>query len=150
MITALRTGAYDGFKADVWAVGIVLHLLLAGHRPFKSGRTVPPADELLYEGWEACLRPYQLPGNCQLTPHCQSILFEMLTADPRHRPSLSELIGHPWFTKGSEQHGDFGRGVVQMSLSLQHRLQQNYASLVQNQQGIDQLLTEMGLIVRQP
>ena len=86
---------YD-VKADTWAVGCVLYELMMLRRPF-DGLTV---HELLAK---VCRAAYDPPPE-DMNNDIRLLISVMLTADPRNRPTMSELEAFPAVKKAKEAH----------------------------------------------
>ena len=105
---------YDRQKADVWALGILFHLLLLGHPPWKLASL---ADENFryFMGWETkrsgedcspcqrCLLPYSKLeyGTCplernelfsRLPESARGLTRDLLEPDPMRRPALDTVL----------------------------------------------------------
>jgi eukaryotic-like serine/threonine-protein kinase len=76
-----RGDAVDA-RADVWALGVVLHELLTGRRPFEAADEQAMIDAIRNVEPEpvAGLRPDMPPGLCRIVERC-------LSKDPAHRPA---------------------------------------------------------------
>ncbi|CEM11463.1 unnamed protein product [Vitrella brassicaformis CCMP3155] len=79
---------YDGFKADVWALGVLLFAMLVGHFPFKGA-----TDKDLYR--KIVRGAFYLPDH--LSPSVRALLQRVLSLDPNRRPHLGDLTRDPWF-----------------------------------------------------
>lgn len=83
----LADQGYDGKKADVWSLGVILYVLLAGFLPFDESTIVALFDkiqkaEYSYPSW--------------FSPEVREVLDRILIVDPKKRITLKELKVHPW------------------------------------------------------
>lgn len=83
----LAKNGYDVLKTDVWSLGIVLYYLVVGHLPFTETVLSELKYEILYK---SCWIPYQL------SPELQDLMKKLTTKDPTMRPSINEILSHPW------------------------------------------------------
>lgn len=74
---------YCGKKADIWALGIVLYILLCGRFPFK-GKT----DAELFIKIRSC--SFEPPHHA--SEKCFLLLKNMLKFNPQDRPMCNEVI----------------------------------------------------------
>ena len=79
-----RCKIYNAEKADVWSIGVILHVLLTGKWPFVDANSV-------FNTITFCLSE-SLNGDEELI----SLLTSMLRIEPTERPSLSDILVHPW------------------------------------------------------
>eukprot|EP01137_Pigoraptor_chileana_P011577 Opistho-2@62674 len=87
----LSSEPYDPYKADVWAMGVILYALLAGTYPFAD------ADPQRLFARIASGR-FDHPAN--VSREVRSLLTQMLCVDPRARISAAEVLSHPWIRAG--------------------------------------------------
>lgn len=81
---------YDGRKADIWSLGVMLYSMVHGALPF-------PEDDIqkLFDKIQRC--SYVLDSS--LSPELQDLLRNLLQPDPQKRLSFREIFKHP-FLKG--------------------------------------------------
>ncbi|XP_057614311.1 putative sperm motility kinase W [Chionomys nivalis] len=82
----LREG-YDGKKADVWSVGVLLYFMTTGHHPFK-GSTLEETEKKITIGM------YDIPAH--ICGQLENLIHQILTVAPERRPSIEDLQHHPW------------------------------------------------------
>ncbi|KAL9109357.1 MAG: hypothetical protein Q9227_005987 [Pyrenula ochraceoflavens] len=75
----LQAKKYTGPEVDIWSFGIVLYVLVCGKVPFDD-QSMPQLHAKIKRG-VVDYPPW-------------------LSADPRERAGLSEIMTHPWMTKG--------------------------------------------------
>lgn len=87
----LQARQYTGPEVDVWSFGIVLYVLVCGKVPFDD-QSMPQLHAKIKKGF------VEYPP--WLTPECRNLISRMLNTDPQQRATLSEIMTHPWMTKG--------------------------------------------------
>ena len=87
---------FDPFIADVWAVGIVVHILKYGILPFYGEL---PTD--IFQAIRTCDPAKPKNDLSRLSPNFQSFLTNILIKDPKQRPSFSILHQCPWFEENN-------------------------------------------------
>lgn len=87
IITSAEKG-YDGSKVDVWASGIILFGMLAGHLPFDE-----PGTRALYRA--IVHNPVKYPPH--FSYDCVKLLRAMLQKDPDRRPDMEAVKTFQWF-----------------------------------------------------
>lgn len=91
VLNATGDTEYNAFAADVWAMGITLHTLVAGTPPFIAANAAQLA-EVVERG------EYKVPVSLQLDPHLQDLIERMLHPDPEQRITLGGIRNHDWLT----------------------------------------------------
>lgn len=80
--------------ADVWSLGVVLHQMLCGERPFHAsvGRRV---EEAIVHG--QC--EFHQPQWEWISGNAKHLVLQMLDPSPHSRISLDGILSHPWLSK---------------------------------------------------
>ncbi|TKA81468.1 hypothetical protein B0A55_02940 [Friedmanniomyces simplex] len=87
----LQAKAYTGPEVDVWSFGIVLYVLVCGKVPFDD-QSMPQLHAKIKRG-NVEYPPW-------LSPECRGLIARMLNTNPQERATLTEIMSHPWMTKG--------------------------------------------------
>jgi len=82
---------YFADKADVWALGTVLFILIFGELPFLASQRL---EFLKHERSQHPVLPEEL--EIQVPGSVQQLLGRMLDLNPETRISIQEIASHPW------------------------------------------------------
>lgn len=106
----LQARQYTGPEVDIWSFGIVLYVLVCGKVPFDD-QSMPQLHAKIKKGivdYPAWLSAGKSRPGCQAVMdspaymflECKNLISRMLVTDPKQRANLSEIMNHPWITKG--------------------------------------------------
>jgi len=82
---------YDGAKADIWACGVILYVLLDGYLPFQ--------DKNLMDMYKKIYKA-ELKWPSWFSSEARRLLRRILDPNPGTRISFSEILENPWFKTG--------------------------------------------------
>ena len=71
-------------KSDIWSLGVLLFTLIVGCFPFKYSEKV-----IMSVGLDV-IHDFISDQRCSL------LLKELFSVDPNFRPSIAQIIDHPW------------------------------------------------------
>ncbi|OHS93668.1 hypothetical protein TRFO_11676 [Tritrichomonas foetus] len=90
---------YDGFKCDIWSLGIILYAMLTGTLPWTKRNH----KELF---GQICNGIYKIPDF--LSDDAHDLLTKMICVDPNERFNIDQVLSHPWvmFEKLPDNHAE--------------------------------------------
>eukprot|EP01025_Chloroclados_australasicus_P049435 TRINITY_DN5630_c1_g1_i3.p1 TRINITY_DN5630_c1_g1~~TRINITY_DN5630_c1_g1_i3.p1 ORF type:complete len:491 (+),score=54.16 TRINITY_DN5630_c1_g1_i3:77-1549(+) len=81
---------YDGFKADIWALGVCLYCFVFGKVPF-AGSWVELYDAIINQ-------PVTFPKDVRISADLRNLLMLLLEKNPAKRLTCVQILEHPWVT----------------------------------------------------
>jgi serine/threonine protein kinase len=87
---------YDGRAADVFSCGVLLYEMVAGQKPWRERSNPARLVQEMKEGG-ICPPPFA-------TASCQDLVVRMLNPAPTERPSIEDVLQHPWVTNNTGVH----------------------------------------------
>nr|QYA18626.1 serine/threonine protein kinase [Clandestinovirus] len=89
---------YDAIKSDIWSLGLMLYFMLLGTFPYPYDdedcvRMIDFYDAL----WEQTDKIPLDGEDGEFSAELHNLLPQLLTFDPTERPSIQQILAHPWF-----------------------------------------------------
>ncbi|KAF8882459.1 kinase-like domain-containing protein [Infundibulicybe gibba] len=81
------------FEVDTWSIGVILYTLVVGRPPFQT-KDVKDIYKRIRDN------QYEFPPERSVSSHSQHLIQQILTSDPQLRPTLHDIVDHPFFTQG--------------------------------------------------
>jgi polo-like kinase 1 len=81
------------YEVDVWSLGVICYTLLVGKPPFET-----PDVKTTYK--KIRMNSYSFPDHVPLSDSAKELITRILNLDPARRPTLDEIIQHPFFNNG--------------------------------------------------
>merc|ERR1712080_41546 len=92
--------AYSGKSVDLFAAAIILFIMVAQHPPFTTAQPTDPFYRCLAANradifWKTHCKN-KPDGASFFSDEFKDLVQSMLQLDPSHRPSMTEVMAHPW------------------------------------------------------
>ncbi|XP_005093283.1 SNF-related serine/threonine-protein kinase isoform X4 [Aplysia californica] len=112
--------SYDPPAVDVWSLGVILFMLVAGRAPFQEANDSETLTMIM-----DC--KYQIPP--QVSAQCRSLITRMLVREPSQRINLQDIEQDPWL--GDVDSPDSGLRISLPLLSREHVSEEDHNYVVQ-------------------
>jgi len=81
------------YEVDVWSLGVIIYTMLVGKPPFET-----PDVKTTYK--KIRMNSYSFPEHVPLSDAAKSLITKILNLDPSRRPTLDEIMDHPFINHG--------------------------------------------------
>ena len=89
---------YDGFKADIFSLGVTLMNLTFNHAGFKEAtKSCDLYNEIISGQKEKYFELLKNNITEEISPELKDLFFRMVSYIPKDRPSIQEILSHEWF-----------------------------------------------------
>ena len=77
------------YEVDVWSLGVIIYTLIIGKPPFETNDVKTTYKRIR-------MNNYTFPANVTISDPAKDMISRILNNDPSRRPSLDEILSHPW------------------------------------------------------
>nr|AGM32441.1 CAMK family protein kinase [Coptotermes formosanus] len=81
------------YSVDIWALGVCTFLMLTGTQPFQAADKKQTFQRISNVD-------YRWPDACNVSDNARNFVDSIMQKDPMLRPSISQLMQHPFLTPG--------------------------------------------------
>lgn len=80
------------YEVDTWSLGVLIYTMLIGKPPFETNDV-----RLTYRRIK--MNAYSFPDQIVISNEARDLISDILINDPKARPSLDDILSHPFLTK---------------------------------------------------
>lgn len=84
-------GAHDATKADIWSLGCLTYVCIAGSAPFDGESEEEIMENIMNDNWA-----FEDEGWKQISEDARDFITQLLTYDEEERPTAEQALNHPW------------------------------------------------------
>ena len=97
----LRLQPYNGEKADIFSLGVILFNLVSGRKGFERPTKEDPFYWYIMAGnipqyW---IKLYSRIGNMNFSDDFKDLYISMVAFNENNRPHIAQILNHPWFNE---------------------------------------------------
>ncbi|XP_071180268.1 serine/threonine-protein kinase MARK2-like [Mytilus edulis] len=85
----IKNKPYEGFKSDVWSLGIILFAMINGRLPFNDAQMLEMDEDMKMQ---------RLRFERSSSFDCMVLIRKLLQYQPTERPLLDDILNDPWIT----------------------------------------------------
>lgn len=100
----------NGFKADIWAIGVSAFIMLTGRPPFEGINREAVFGKIL-----DC--EYHFPSQIPISPDAKKLIQSILQIKPFKRPTASDLLNFPFLAKIDREQVELYRPIEKVEFS---------------------------------
>ena len=89
----LEGKAGHSYEVDVWSLGVIIYTLIIGKPPFETSDVKATYKKIR-------MNAYSFPEHVAISESARDIISKILIGDPTQRPTLDEMLAHPFLNHG--------------------------------------------------
>ncbi len=82
------------YEVDIWSLGVIIYTLLIGKPPFETSDVKTTYRKIK-------MNAYSFPDHIIISEAARNLITKILNLDPSKRPSLDEIMEHPFLHTGN-------------------------------------------------
>uniref|UniRef100_A0A061R2T4 Calcium-dependent protein kinase n=2 Tax=Tetraselmis sp. GSL018 TaxID=582737 RepID=A0A061R2T4_9CHLO len=128
---------------DVWAAGVMVYQLLTGYFPFDDKKNpMRPSVNAIWKSILVDKLNFKKPVWDDISDDAKDFVKQLLSKDPKDRPTAKEALKHPWLSGGSVE-DRFSPKAKGLKSEVVQRIQRYGQSSVVKRTLLDSLVSEM-------
>mmetsp|Transcript_2672 Transcript_2672/g.11791 ORF Transcript_2672/g.11791 Transcript_2672/m.11791 type:complete len:347 (-) Transcript_2672:2027-3067(-) len=105
-----------GAEADIWSIGVIIHILLRGQPPFEQG-TDGELQTLLKQIKYQTVK-FDGPSWIFVSDNAKNFLTGLLQKDPQKRLTAAEALKHPWIVHTAKHRTPSNAAIANARLNI--------------------------------